>query len=99
MVIMKKLVMALCMAFGIALAAGTDAVKKEDTKERVVELSKIDWADVQRGMAASNRYNFVEHNVTLVITNRVEDVFPMTLPPYRPIGRSAERIEPQDYLK
>lgn len=96
---MKKIVLALCMAFGLAFASGPDTKKKEDTKERVVELSKIDWANVQRGMAASNRYHFVEQNVTLVITNKVDDVFPMTLPPYRPIGRSAERIEPQDYLK
>lgn len=87
---MKKLILTMCMACGLALGSDTN---------RVVELSQIDWADVQRGMAASNRWTFVEQNVTLVITNKIVEPLPMTLPPYRPIGRGATRIEPPDYLK
>ena len=87
------------MAFGLAFAFGSDTEKKDESKEWVVLLSRLDWADVQRGMAASNRWTFVEQNVTLVITNKIVEPLPMTLPPYRPIGRGATRIEPPDYLK
>lgn len=95
---MKKIVMALTLAFGLAFASGSET-RGGEVRERVVELSRIDWADVQRGMTASNRYHFVESRVTIVVTNRIEDVYPVSLQPYRPAGRGAERIEPQDYLK
>ena len=95
---MKKLVMALTLVFGLAFASGSET-RDCEVRERVVELSKIDWADVQRGMAVSNCYHFVESRVTIVVTNKVEDVFPVTLQPYRPAGRGAKCIEPQDYLK
>jgi len=93
---MKKIVFALCVAVGLAFGS---EVKNDEIKEREVKLSQLEWADVQRGMSASNRYYFAEQKVTLVITNKVEYSFQMTLPPYRPIGRGATRIEPQDYIK
>ena len=88
------------MACGLALGSDTN---------RVVELSQIDWVDVQRGMAASNRHHFVEQKVMLVITNKVEDIPGIRVIHYQPFGRGPEKIddrnkrslllEPQDYLK
>lgn len=95
---MKKFMLTLCVACGLAFGSDTN---------RVVELSRLDWARVQSGMNASNRWTFVEQKVMLVITNKVEEPLPMTLPPLRPIGRGPDLnrkersllLEPQDYLK
>lgn len=99
----------LCVAFGLAFAFGSDTGKKDESKERVVLLSQLDWADVQRGMAASNCYHFVEEQITLIITNGVEDIPGIRVIHYQPIGRGPEKIddrnkrslllEPHDYLK
>ena len=103
----KNLTMALCVAVG--LLASTFGSDSSEMKDRIVELSKIDWADVQRGMNASNQYYFAAHKVMLVITNNVEELPLIVVSPYRPAGRGAERLddrrrrslllEPQDYVK
>jgi len=105
---MKKLIMTLCVGFGLTFAFGSDAGENK-TNERIVELSQIDWADVQSGMAASNRYCFAQQNVTIVITNKIEDIPGLKVIHFQPIGRMPEKItdrnknslllEPQDYFK
>ena len=93
---MKRIIAVLLVSIGLAF--GHDG-KSNNLDEREVKLSRLEWKEVQRGMSVSNRYYFAEHKVELVITNKVDDTIPITIPPYRPIGRGAERIEPQDYVK
>ena len=105
---MKKLIMTLSMAFGMAFAFGSDSGENE-TKERVVEMSQVEWMNVQRGMAVSNSYCFIEQKVTIAITNRIEDIPGIRVIHFQPMGRMPEKIddrnmrslliEPQDYYK
>ena len=103
---MKKIFLAICVMVGLAFGS---EVKNDEIKEREVKLSQLDWADVQRGVAASNRYYFAEQKVALVITNKIEDIPGIPVIHYGPMGRMPEKIddrnkrslllEPKDYIK